>query len=98
MNIFFIKSLWENVLSYHFGNLKKNSPKSWKIHIASVFLHRGHLQTMWTVFLGFLTPSPPLWTNMDILGTPLPVHVDFSMTPPWLYFQKKFQTTNLLEF
>ena len=37
---------------------------------------------MWTVFWGFLTPPPPLWTNMDILGTPLPVHVDFSMTPP----------------
>ena len=57
----------------------------------------GHLQTMWTVFWVFFTPPPPLWTNMDILGTPLPVHVDFSMTPP-LYFQKNFQTTNLSEF
>ena len=50
---------------------------------------RGHLQTMWTVFWGFLTLPPPLWTNMDILGTPLSVHVDFSMTP--LHFiLKKF--------
>ena len=44
----------------------------------AVIEFRGHLQTMWTVFWGFLTPPPPLWTNMDILGTPLPVHVDFS--------------------
>ena len=49
----------------------------------------GHLQTMWTVFWVFLTPPPPLWTNMDILGTPLPVHVDFSMTPPPRFFSKK---------
>ena len=55
-------------------------------------VHRGHLQTMWTVFWVFLTPPPPLWTNMDILGTPLPVHEDFSMTPPPLpaLFPKKF--------
>ena len=52
---------------------------------------RGHLQTMWTVFWGFLTPPPPLWTNMDILGTPLPVHVDFSIAPLPLYFQNFFQ-------
>ena len=57
----------------------------------------GHLQTMWTVFWGFLTPPPPLWTNMDILGTPLPVHVDFSMTPPPSALFPKFQSTNLLE-
>ena len=41
-------------------------------------------------FLGFFDPPPPLWTNMDILGTPLPVHVDFSMTPPSALFPKKF--------
>ena len=54
---------------------------------------RGHLQTMWTVFSVFLTPlPPPLWTNMDILETPLSVHVDFSMTPtPRLYLKKNLQ-------
>ena len=41
-------------------------------------------------FLGFFDPPPPpLWTNMDILGTPLPVHVDFSMTPPPFGFISK---------
>ena len=49
----------------------------------------GHLQTMWTVFWVFW-PPPPLWTNMDILETPLPVHVDFSMTPPSALFPKIF--------
>ena len=52
---------------------------------------RGHLQTMWTVFWGFLTPPPPLWTNVDILGTPLPVHVDFSMTPLHFISKKIFK-------
>ena len=46
---------------------------------------------MWTVFWGFLTPPPPLWTNMDILGTPLPVHVDFSMTPSRFISKKIFK-------
>ena len=34
-------------------------------------------------FFGFFwPPPPPLWTNMDILGTLLSVHVAFSMTSP----------------
>ena len=51
-------------------------------------------------FLGFFDPPSPLWTNMDILGTPLPVHVDFSMTPPSSLFPKifsKYQSIGILK-
>ena len=50
-------------------------------------------------FLGFFYPPSPLVEKHGHFGNPPPCPCGFfNDPPPWLYFQKNFQTTNLLEF